>query len=186
METIDLKTIYTILHLFGVAIGAGGAFMSDAMYLSSVKDKRLLPTEARFLRLGGFMVWSGLFLLVISGILLFSTNPAYYLASDKFLLKMITVGIITVNGLVFHLIHLPVLHRTTDKEAMHTDDEFKKKSLMIYVSGGISAVSWSAAIILGALRSLPVSLPLGLLTYVLLILGAVAFALFHRFLFFSK
>jgi uncharacterized membrane protein len=78
-EFLNLGTIYLIAHVFGAILGAGGAFMSDAMFFSSIRDGFFDQYEFRFMKLGGKMVWAGIFILVISGILLVSTNPEYYL-----------------------------------------------------------------------------------------------------------
>lgn len=156
MEIIDLKTLYTIGHLLGVALGAGGAFMSDAMFIKSARDKRFSRTEIGFLKLGSTLVWIGVGVLVASGAAIFSLDPEGYLASSKFLAKMTIVGIIVLNGLVFHFWHLPLIHRHKDIH-FATSDEFVRKRIWVLVSGGISGFSWTAAIILGALRSLPYS-----------------------------
>jgi hypothetical protein len=51
-EFIDAKTVAVIFHLFGVALGAGGAFMSDAMFFKTIEDLAISTTEIRFLKLG--------------------------------------------------------------------------------------------------------------------------------------
>ena len=112
MEFIDLKTIYTIMHVIGAVIGAGGAYLSDAIFFASTKDRTINKTEFKFMKLGSIFVWSGLALLFISGLLLFSTNPAGYMESSKFLVKMFIVFIIFVNGIFFHVFHL--LHHLFD------------------------------------------------------------------------
>lgn len=184
-EPADLKTLYTIAHLFGVALGAGGAFMSDVLYLNSIKDKRIGKVEFRFLKLGSMMVWVGLLVLFISGTLLFSLDPARYLASDKFLLKLTIVGVLTVNGLIFHFLHMPVIRRELGKNLSH-DAFFKQKSLWMYISGAVSVVSWSLALILGAVRSIPVSYCVGLLLYGAIVVLATIMSLISRQAFFRR
>jgi hypothetical protein len=178
-DFLDIKTLFTIGHLFGVALGAGGAFMSDLMYMRATKDKVINQTELTFLKLGSTMVWIGLGLLILSGALLYSLDPVGYLASSKFITKMIIVVIITINGVIFHFIHTPVLGRTVGKE-MHTSNEFQKRSFAIYMSGAISMVSWSAAIVLGALRGIPYSITEALLAYGVVVAIAMAVAEYTR------
>ncbi|HEX9722090.1 MAG TPA: hypothetical protein VGA53_02395, partial [Candidatus Paceibacterota bacterium] len=113
LDFIEIKTIYLIFHLFGIAIGAGGAFASDLIFFKSVKDGRLSATEFGFMELGGKMVWVGLAILVISGVLLFSLNPETYIVSSKFQLKMTVVAIIIANGIVLHLSFIPKLKAAT-------------------------------------------------------------------------
>ncbi|RJP45761.1 hypothetical protein C4587_00395 [Candidatus Parcubacteria bacterium] len=153
---VDSQSLFTLLHLFGVVIGAGGAFASDLIFLSSINDERISPTEMRFLRLGSKMVWGGLFLIAISGIFLFAPDSARYLASSKFLAKMTIVAVIILNGLFFHLSHIPRLHRHVGSH-FPSSDEFVRKSSLLTASGVISLVSWSSAVVLGALRDVPFS-----------------------------
>lgn len=184
MEFIDLKTIYTILHIFGAVLGAGGAFTSDAMFFSSMKDRMVTKTELRFLKLGSVMVWGGLILLLISGALLFSTDPAGYLASSKFLVKMTIVLIIILNGIFFHYNHIPRISRHVDTH-LPSSDEFVRESPLLVFSGAISFVSWSATIILGVLRGIPYSYIEGMLFYVIAVAvaGIVAISVREHVLF---
>lgn len=182
---IDLKTIYIIGHLFGVAIGAGGAFISDGMYMYAIKDKKLTHTEIGFLKFGGYMVWLGLTLLVLSGALLFSLDAAKYLASSKFLVKMTVVAVIILNGLLFHFVYIPLFSRGKNQH-MHLHEEFKKKSYFIYASGAVSLVSWATALILGSLRSIPLTYTAGLMVYLALVVCAIGVSAFARNKFMKK
>lgn len=172
MDWIDSKTIFTLLHLLGVTLGAGGSFMSDVIFISTTKDKILDASEFNILKKGSKVTWVGLFLLIISGALLFSLDPQSYLASDKFILKMIIVGIIAINGVVFHFIHTPRLQKLVGTN-LAGSVSFKKCSRSMYYSGAISVVSWVSALILGGLRMIPVSVSLGLVIYIGLIVVAI-------------
>lgn len=172
MDWIDIKTLYAILHLFGVTLGAGGSFMSDVIFISTTKDKILDSGELNILKKGSAVTWAGLLLLVVSGGLLFSLDPAAYLSSDKFILKMIIVGIIALNGIIFHFVHTPRLEQLVGKH-LSTSSEFKKYSQSMYYSGAVSIVSWVSALILGGLRMIPISVFVGLIMYIGLIFVAI-------------
>jgi len=60
MDWIDAKTVYTIFHIFGAIIGAGGAYVSDAMFFASIKDEVISKVELRFMKIGSTFVWVGL------------------------------------------------------------------------------------------------------------------------------
>lgn len=179
MEWIDIKTIYIIIHLFGVAIGAGGSFMSDVLFISTTKDRVLNKTELGILKLGSLFVWIGLFLLIVSGALLFSLNPEAYMQSDKFILKMIIVLIIAINGIIFHVVHTPRLVMLEGKR-LSMSSRFKKFSKGMYCSGAISVVSWISALVLGSLRSIPVNVVIGFSIYLFIVLIAIIGAEFER------
>ncbi|MBI1833913.1 MAG: hypothetical protein HYR90_03740 [Candidatus Andersenbacteria bacterium] len=83
-----------IFHLVGVILGAGGAVLSDAMFFSSIRDRKLTKTELRFMRMGSHFVWAGLAILVTTGTIIFSSNPEFYMASTKFLAKVTIVSLI--------------------------------------------------------------------------------------------
>jgi hypothetical protein len=170
MDFIDLKTIYVILHIFGAIIGAGGAYMSDLTFMYSAKDYSFSSLEINFLKLGIIMIWFGLGLLIVSGILLFLLSPAEYASSSKFQLKMFIVAVLTLNGFIFHLIHMPVLKRAIGKKLSL---EFKSKSPAIYICGAISIVSWTLTIILGILREIPYTFLQGILGYMAVLSAAM-------------
>ena len=174
LEFIDAKTFYTILHLIGVAFGAGGAYISGFIFLSSIKDNKLSGTEIRFLKLSSSMVWTGVFILVVSGILIFYLDPEKYLASSKFLAKMTIVGVVIFNGILYHVHHIPVLIEKVGKK-IHFE---KYKSL--FISGAVSFVSWTFALVLGVLRGVPYNYLSIMAVYVLLLLISMAGALAFR------
>lgn len=176
---LDNTTIYLIAHIFGAILGAGGAFLSDAMFFSSVKDGLIEKTELRFMQLGGKFVWIGIFILVVSGVFLVSTNPDYYLSSTKFLAKVSIVGLIITNGIIFHFIHLPNIKK-------HLGIKFKdaplfiKSSSFLIVSGALSMVSWVFTVVLGMLKKVPYSYMQIMSVYLICIISAVTFALFFK------
>jgi len=174
---MDTKTLITIIHLLGVAFGVGGAFMSDLMFFRTVKDKEISKTEMDFLHLGSILVWTGLFLLVASGVALFFLDPQYYLNSSKFLAKMSIVGILIINGVLLHIIQIPLLKRHIGHH-FPSSDEFIRKRLFLLGSGVVSMVSWVSALILGALRNVPYSYQTIMTIYAILVL----FGLFVSFL----
>lgn len=156
MDFIDIRTALIMLHLFGVALGAGGAYLSDMMFFSSVKDKVISGTELRFLTIGSRAVWIGLAFLVVSGTGLFLTDIEGYMASSKFLAKMSIVGIIILNGIIFHMSHLPRMKRHTGQH-FPSSDEFVRHRPLLAASGAVSLVSWTSALILGGLKMVPYS-----------------------------
>jgi len=151
---IDTQVIVIGLHLLGVIIGMGGAFTSDAIFFSSIRDEKVSHTEVRFLKLGGKMVWLGLFIIVVSGLFIFSSNPEFYLHSSKFLSKMTIVAVLILNGLIFHLVHIPRFHRHAESH-FPSSEEFMRFAPWLLVGGVISTISWLSALILGLWRGVP-------------------------------
>lgn len=176
---LDWHTIVTIIHVFGAILGAGGAFASDGMFFTSVKDGRIDETELRFLQLGSRLVWTGVLVLVISGAILFSYSPDSYLSSDKFLAKMTIVAIVVANGLIFHFIHLPVIRRTLGIRFGEAPS-FGKIAPFLMASGAVSMVSWISAVALGLLRSVPYNYATIMGIYVAALLIGIASAMIMK------
>lgn len=186
LDFLDLKTLYTIVHLFGMAVGAGGAFASDLIFFKSTRDGQLSSTEFGFMELGGRMVWAGLVILIISGAFLFLLNPDRYLASSKFLVKVTIVAIIIANGILLHLKFIPDFKKCTE-QGEQAISKYIRSNPLVLVSGVVSVTSWSSAIILGALRSVPYSYWIILSVYVaVLLLGIATVFLFKAHFFPSK
>lgn len=179
MDLLGAQTVYNLIHLFGVALGAGGALMSDFFFVVMTKDKKLDRSEFKVLRAGGFFVWTGLVLLIISGLLIFLSDPTTYLNSSKFLLKMFVVLVLAINGFIFHILHMPRLKNVVGKN-MSSSRNFLRESGHMYISGAISVVSWISALVLGGLRSIPYTLSQGILFYLTLVLIAVFIAEMER------
>lgn len=166
-----MNTIYIIGHIIGVALGAGGAVMSDLMFFASIKDKKISKTEITFLGLGSALVWTGLFLLILSGTGLFLSDTEKYLNSSKFIAKMAIVTVIFINGLLFHWRHMPLLAKHSGKYLYKSRDFMKNSSLLI-ISGVVSIVSWMSALVLGSLRSVSYTYQEVLLIYLAIVVVA--------------
>lgn len=181
MDAFDAKTLWTILHLFGVVLGAGGAYLGDTLFFFSTRNGVLSAVELSFLKRMGSFVWVGLALLLVSGIGLFLLDPERYLASSKFLSKMVIVAVIAANGVIFHTVHFKVL-KSLIGVPFRSSKEFRRKGLFMLMSGAVSVVSWTSALVLGSLRSLPFTVGEILGVYAVMVLCAVSAALvFRRF-----
>lgn len=172
---MELYTFYVIAHLFGAILGAGGAYLSDGMFLLSVKDSKINRTEFKFLELGSTFVWGGLVISYISGFMLFLGDPEFFMDSDKFLAKVTIVLILTVNGYFFHKWHLPLLDRHVDKHFLESKEFMRARGWLI-ISGAISIISWTTAIVLGAWREIPFDYFVIMQTYLLFVVSAAFFA----------
>ena len=149
--------------------------MSDIMFFSTIKDEKVSKTEMRFLRIGSAFVWLGIIVLVVSGLGLFMTNSEGYLASSKFLAKVSIVSIIILNGIFFHISHLPRIKRHVDHH-FPSSDEFMRHRPLLLSSGAVSFVSWTSAIILGGLKSVPYSYRAIMLGYLVAVSVAILIA----------
>lgn len=177
MEWIDLKTVFIIAHVFGAIIGVGGAYMSDVMFFATIFDQKIEKTEFRFMKIGNVMIWVGLLILMVTGALIFFLDPGTYAQSTKFLAKITIVTLIFVNGVIFHILHLPRMKRHRDMKFSQSK-EFMKWLPALAASGGASITSWTIVVILGMLKTVPYSYWQIMSVYIGLVVIAAVSAVF--------
>ena len=179
MEFLDTRTIYILLHIFGTILGVGGAYASDLIFFRSVKDRIISKAEYGFLEMGSRMIWAGLGVLILSGLLLFFLDPSAWLASTKLMIKLTIVSIILLNGLIFHFVHLPVIKKSIGKHYLK-NPKFMHRSPLLIASGAISMISWTIVFVLGVLGGVPFTYTEGILIYLGIIAAGVGVGLIFR------
>ena len=97
-QSLWLYPALEIMHIVGIVLLVGAAFMFDLRLLGLSKD---LPVSGLAQHL---LPWSrrGLWLIIPSGILLFSTNAKSLIADSTFGLKMVLLIVAAMNVLIFH------------------------------------------------------------------------------------
>jgi len=93
---IDYKPVIIILHALTAALGVGGALITDVFFFKFLKDYRIAGEEANTLNTFSQIIWVALTGLIMTGLLLFLTNIDGYLASSKFITKMLAVLVIGI------------------------------------------------------------------------------------------
>lgn len=168
-----IKTLFSVGHILGAVIGAGGALYSDILFFKALSDKKVDEKELSLLKILSGFVWLGLILLIISGVGMFALDPQAYMYSTKFIAKMAIVFILFINGLFFHIFHIPFIGRRARlREELFTNTPGLEGARLV-LSGIVSITSWFFALVLGSLRSLPFSATDIMATYLLaLSLGA--------------
>lgn len=137
-QSLWLYPALEIIHILGIVILVGGAFMFDLRLLGFSKNlpvadlsRHLLPWSQR-----------GLLLVVPSGVLLFFTNAGALGTDPTFWLKMVLLLVAALNVLVFHkLLFKP-----------HKDSQISGNFTLLYkVPALISIAVWIAVIACGRL-----------------------------------
>lgn len=153
---MDIKSLLVLAHIVGVALGVGGATISDIFFTRILKSGKITKPDYDNLKVLSRVIWAGIIILIISGLAFLwrmydSSGSVGILNSEKFLAKLTLVAVITVNGLVFHFKVFPKL------KSMIGDKDFSKHHLLLSVTGAISVTGWYSIIILSTLRG--VNLP---------------------------
>ena len=145
--------------------------MADVFFFKFLKDLKISKDESKTLGMVSEVIWFGLALLVISGIGLYLPEMARLNESPKFLVKVIVVGVIIVNGIFLNLKISPQLVKISFGRAhKHKPGELRGQRKLAFALGAISITSWFSAFILGMFRSVPFSF-IHLLSIYLIVLG---------------
>lgn len=161
------KKIISALHLFGVAIGVGGAVISDLFFFKFLKDLKISFEESSMLNLLSGVIWVALAILVFTGMGLYLPQTDILHQSPKFLVKMIAIAVLILNGLALNFIIAPKLTSMTF-DSIHAFHRFA------FASGALSISTWLFVFTIGALRKIAISFPDLLLLYIVIITVAVA------------
>ena len=170
----EYRAVILILHLIAAAIGLGTATITDVFFFKFLKDFKISELEASVLNALSQVIWFALALIILTGIGLYLPASERLLDSSKFLVKMIVVAIIVVNGAFLNLLISPKLvHISFCGSHEHQSGELRKLRKLAFALGAISITSWYSAFILGALHKLSFSFPELLSVYLALVAVAV-------------
>lgn len=166
--------LIAIFHIFGVALGLGGATITDIFFFKFLKDFRISEWEADVMRTLSQTIWFALAILVLTGLGLYLPEAEELNQSAKFLAKMIVVAVIIVNGAFLNLLVAPKLVKISFGEKHeHQSGELHHERKIAFALGAVSIVSWYSAFILGIARKVPLDFWSLILIYILLISGAI-------------
>lgn len=162
-----------ILHLFGMAIGLGGATFIDIFFFKFLKDFRISMSEADILRTLSQVIWFALGFVVLTGIGLYLPEASELIRSSKFLVKMLIVLVIIVNGAFLNLLIYPkLIHISFKQKHEHKKGELSYLRKLTFTLGAVSLTSWYSAFVLGMLKDISLSF----LTLLLIYLGIISIA----------
>ncbi len=168
----EYKQVSVAIHVLSVVVGMGTALVSDILFNSFIKDKKIDKTEIHTLDILSTVVWISLLFIVLSGLTIFLSDPASYSESVKFLVKMTIVAGVIINGYVFRMMINPHL-----KDINFNDDDMDHKYVrlrkMSFAFGAISVVSWLSAFALGMLSDIPFSYKEAIMWYLILCFGGI-------------
>ena len=166
------------VHLLGVVLGFGGALISDVLFIKFLKDLKIEDVELKILKTMSKIIWMGLLIIVISGVFLFLSDIERYSVSAKFLVKMIVVGIIIVNGALLNFVVTPKLTQIQFGEFGEVGDigdvqGIRNLRRLAFASGAVSMTSWWTAFILGLMHRSPTPFHVLLGIYLIVVAGAI-------------
>lgn len=128
-----------IFHIAFVLFSVGVIFLADKEGFAWIRGKKetLDPKRLRILHI---LTWTGLLLLIASGITLFLPRASFLLKEPFFIMKMLFVAVLIVNAfLIGRLMHVATVRPFRSLQL--------KEKIQLFASGAISTVSWAGAIL---------------------------------------
>lgn len=160
---------WIIIHNIGFILGLGGATITDIFFFRFLKDQKISEEEKGTMDTLTNVIWVGLAVLIVSGLMLYLPNQARLNISAKFLLKVVVVAVVTINGLLLNLSVAPRMRSFSFDETTPAR-HFRR---LAFALGAISITSWYMAFFLGSLRRIHVTFEHGLLIYLGIVVAAV-------------
>lgn len=170
----EYKTVLVILHALSAAIGVGAATVTDIFFFRFLKDYRISESEHALMKTLSNVIWFALGMIIITGIGLFIPRSEELLQSSKFLIKMVAVAVVTLNGVALNFLVSPKMMLINFGGAHdHQAGELHFMRKLSFALGAISISGWYLIFILGSLKSIPVSFGTALALYALVLCFAV-------------
>ncbi len=172
------KSLWLMIHGIGFILGVGAATVTDVFFFKFLKTHTISEEGKQTFDTLTSVIWMGLAVLLVSGFMIYLPQHGHLSQSPKFLLKLIVIGVIIVNGILLNLIVSPRMRQLSfdgTKPARH----FRR---LAFALGAISLTSWYTAFFLGSLRHLgKYTLLHGITMYaVVLFVAVVGSQLFER------
>lgn len=176
----DAREYTLTLHLLGMVLGLGGTTIIDFMIFHFLRNYKISSQEAVVMHLISQIIIVGLIFLIISGVAIFLTDVEGFLASDRFLMKMTALAVVTINGGVLNLYIAPYMEKISLRAPdLNKDNTFKKVSFAV---GAISMVSWYSAFFLAMVKDLSYfNYTILLIAYLILLGISIAVSQFFKF-----
>lgn len=167
---------WVILHNIGFILGLGGATITDIMFFRFLKRGTITREQKETMDTLSNVIWIGLCVLIVSGIMLYLPEQARLSVSSKFLLKLVVVSVITINGFFLNVLVGPRMRQFSLDQTLPAR-RFRRRA---FVLGAISITSWYTAFLLGSFRSIPITLREGIGVYVGVLLAAIVGSLMYE------
>ena len=166
---VTYKQFFTILHVLSVVVGMGAALVTDILFSFFASNKVLSSFEIKIVRWLSYVVTAALVCIVITGVCIFLSDPARYMASAKFLTKMTIVLILCVNG---YLLHRFIFSRLRERGFL-TSKKLLGLRKIAFCLGAISLTSWLSAMSLGVLDKISISYGQAISIYIGILIIAI-------------
>lgn len=139
------------IHLLGLVMGLGGTFIVDIMFSHFMRNYNISARDSVVMHLISQMIIFGLILLVLSGIALLLPFFGAFAENPRFVMKMIVVFVVIINGAALNLYLTPKMKNISLLK--EKKKRYEKLTRISFALGAVSIVSWLSAFLLAMLES---------------------------------
>lgn len=176
----EYRLLFLTLHILSMAIGLGGATVSDVLFFRFLKDFRISKKEQETLHVLKNIILTAMIIITLTGLALYLPMSAKLNASPLFLLKAIATGVLLVNGIALHVFIAPHLIHLNLKDNSHMGAGWHR---LAFALGSISICSWYSVFLIAMLKNeIPWGYSTMLTAYIVLLLVAVTISQIVRVL----
>jgi len=149
----DHQFLIVIAHLFGLALGLGGATIGDIFFFRFLSDFRISEKESSVMHILSQIIWFGLATLVLSGLGLYIPLAAELSQDPIFILKMLMVTVLIFNGVLLNFIVSPkLIHISFRQKHTHHAGELHHLRRLAFAFGAISLTTWYGIFIISTTK----------------------------------
>ena len=144
--------VLVVAHVFGLVIGLGACTVTYVIGGYGMLKPKIMPSAVGVFKLISVIVWAGLGILIVSGILLLIVSHQTYgdaIKSKLFYLKMFLIVVEIINGLFLNLVVTPAMEKAAKLENFEKTPEYRHAQVIGAVGGFISSTCWYGAFALG-------------------------------------
>lgn len=147
---IEFKVLFMTMHILSMALGLGGATISDILFFKFLKDYKISKKEVEVLHILKTFVLTIIVFIVLSGMALFLTDIPKFSTSEAFLLKSTMVALLVINGIELHIFIAPHLIKL---DFIHGKQIHRTWRRFAFALGAISVTSWYSTFLLAMHKS---------------------------------
>lgn len=144
---IEIDLAVRLFHFLGAVVAVGAVLSTDLINSYYFLHPSKFEYELKVEKLLSLMIWVGLFVLSVTGTLMFLANPAF-VQGQMFQLKMLAVAVLFLNGVFLNNWVEPRFERISGSEARELENE-RRFELVAGISALVSVTAWTTALLIG-------------------------------------
>ena len=135
-----LLEIAQFIHYVGLVLGAGGATIAMFISMKAEKGQQLVPAVMKIMPSISKLIWAGIILLALSGIVLAKLVP-WPINQTIFSVTIFFVALLVINGAILSFYFMKKMSRLAPKGEAPSQ-QFLKTKKMTKISSTIGLVLW--------------------------------------------